>query len=252
MSTPKNLPLRAKLTYGVHLLKALTRNHHKEMIPLLEPLLDKEAVIIDVGAHAGQFSKLFSKLRIMGKVYAFEPATYARSILETVVWAHMLNNVRILPWGLSDKPAKRTLHIPLKASGSLGFGLSHLGDDKEIDNRPTYEEDIELILLDEFVNEQNIDRVDLIKSDIEGWEMRMLAGAENTIDKFRPVIILEVNADFLGRAGDTPETMWEFLKKYDYEIQELLFEDGKVSTRPAPEPCHGDILCVSSATKANA
>lgn len=245
MAVPEKLSLRAKLTYGVHLFKALTRQHHREMLPLLQPLLEKESVIIDVGAHAGQFSKLFSRLAPYGRIYAFEPAGYARSILETVVRAHSLKNIVILPWGLGDKSSCQTLHIPFKASGSLGFGLSHLGGGENVDDRPTYQEDIKIIRLDDFVEEHNLSRLDLVKADIEGWEMRLLAGAENTIAKFGPVLLLEIDENFLQRAGDTPDDVWDFLKRYDYEILRLDFTTShSLMTIPAPEPCSGDILCL--------
>lgn len=240
----KSLPSHARITYGLHLFKALTKQHHKELKPLLQQNLSPDSVIIDVGAHAGQFTKLFSRLCPKGKVYAIEPAGYTRSILKKVVSLHGLKNVSIIHEGFSDQQAVRTLHIPIKSSGSLGYGLSHLGDNASQNNTPTYKEDVTLKPLDQFIDEEKIQRVDMIKADIEGWEMRMLAGAKETIARFKPVLMLEVNRRFLDRAGDTPEDIWAFLKEHGYKIEQLVFENnGTVTTAPAPNPVEGDIIC---------
>ncbi|MGA7965318.1 MAG: FkbM family methyltransferase [Gammaproteobacteria bacterium] len=210
-------------------------------------------MIADVGAHAGQFSKIFSKLVPKGEVYAFEPASYARSILERVIAAHRLRNVRVVPLGLGDQSARRTLRIPLKASGSLGFGLSHVVAAQQDALRPSYEEEIEIVPLDDFVAEYGIDRLDLIKADVEGWEMRLLAGAEKTLATLRPVLILEADPNFLERAGDSLETLWDFLTGLSYSICRLgRPQAGHVPVEVAPEPCSGDILCLPGTPRASA
>jgi FkbM family methyltransferase len=85
------------------------------------------AVVFDVGAHVGQYTKLFARAASHGRVYAFEPGSYARSILRTVVWLRGLSNVVVLPIALGSEVGLNTLTIPLKQSGSFAFGLSHLG-----------------------------------------------------------------------------------------------------------------------------
>ena len=85
------------------------------------------AVVFDVGAHAGQYTKLFARAAYAGQVYAFEPGSYARAILRVVVWLHRLGNVAVLPLALGAECGVATLSMPVKSSGSFGFGLSHLG-----------------------------------------------------------------------------------------------------------------------------
>ena len=238
----RKLPARAKLTYGAHLFKALARQHHREFIPLLAPHVAEDAVIIDVGAHAGQFTKLFARMAPRGHVFAFEPAGYARSIVSIVTRLQGLGNVTISPLGLSDAPGRQTLSIPLKSSGSLGYGLSHLGAGN--DGRQTYQEDVTLVTLDDFVSRNSIQKMALIKADIEGWEMRLLKGAEQSIARFRPAVVLEVDRQFLARAQNTPEEIWDFFKRHGYDIRKIE-SDG--TTTPAPNPLErGDIICVPS------
>ena len=238
-----DLSARQKLTYAAHLFKALTKTRFKPLIPLIAQHVKADSVVIDVGANAGYFTKIFSSLTPQGKVYAFEPGGYARSILSKVVSIHGLKNVCLIPMGLSDKHAVNTLHMPVKSKGNLGFGLSHLGDDKSVDPRDTLTEEIKLTTLDEFFASEKINRVDLIKIDIEGWELRALEGGRNTIATHKPVLMLEMVDRFLTRAGDSSRKMWDFLKGHGYDIYRYDDKSGRTDFLEAPVD-EGDILCL--------
>ncbi len=139
------LTFRQRSTHWAHLWKALTRQHHSEWKPIFRDLLPQNGVVIDAGAHAGQFTKLFAGLVPQGRVIAFEPSSYARRILSTVVAAKRLANVTVMPAGLSDAAGPAEIAVPLKPSGSLGYGLSHFGVE---DACPAIREMVELMTLD--------------------------------------------------------------------------------------------------------
>lgn len=248
----RKLTPRAYLTYGAHLFKAIFRRYHQDLKPIFQQHIPEDAHVIDVGAHAGQFAKLFAQMAPQGYIHAFEPAGYTRSILSTVKKLHRLKNVGIVPLGLGDEAGTLTLNIPIKSSGSLGYGLSHIGAVEADDKRPTYQETITIVTLDDYVAENNITRVDFIKADIEGWELRMLAGAEETLKTHKPALFLEINDQFLGRAGDTAADMLQFLQKHDYDIFILDNADDGYALRDASDMTdtadfRGDILCVAKA-----
>src|SRR5580692_6630728 len=171
-------PYRWRLTpsFVAHLWKAVTQQHHRVLLPLLGYCVPRDGVVLDVGAHAGQFAKLFARLAPEGRVYAIEPGGYARSILRAAIWARRLANVTILPVALGAEPGLARLHIPVKASGALGYGLSHFGDPEERWSRVAAEL-VAQTTIDELAQALALDRLDFIKADIEGSEMRMLRGA---------------------------------------------------------------------------
>ena len=242
-SVIKQLSMHGKLTYLAHLFKALTRHHHLEYLPILNECLKSDSIIIDVGAHAGQFTKLFSALVPEGHVYAFEPGGYASSILMKVIHLHRLKNVTHINKGLGKQYKKEILNIPVKQSGSLGFGLSHIGNNKQ-DVRTTISETIEIIMLDTFAENENLEKINFIKADIEGWEMQLLLGAKSIIQKWHPILTLEVNRRFMERAEDTPEQLWKFLSDNGYEIFRLFNdENNNLQIAPAPKPFDGNIIC---------
>ena len=109
------LTLRQRATYLAHLHKAIFRSYHAQLLPYLARFIPADGTVIDVGAHAGQFTKIFARLAPQGQVYAFEPASYARSILRGVCAVRRLHNVTVVPAGLGAVAGRFDLDIPLKA-----------------------------------------------------------------------------------------------------------------------------------------
>ncbi len=228
MTTALRSPFRRKLTYCAHLFKALTRQHHQELIPLLEKYIPRDGTVIDVGAHAGQFTKLFAKLAPEGRVYSFEPGSYALSIISRVIRLRKLKNVQLFPMGLSDTATEQVLHMPIKSSGALGFGLSHIGGG-DTSGRATVTENITLTTLDSFAEQQSLKRVDFIKADIEGWELHMLRGAAKALARYRPVLLLEVEDKSLKRAGDSAAALLAFMDGAGYAAFDCEFATGALT-----------------------
>jgi len=205
---------RQRASWLAHLWKAITQQHHTALRPMFAGHVGRDAVVIDIGAHAGQFTKLFARMAPDGAVYAFEPSAYARSVLAPAVRFNRLRNIEIVPLGLSDHIEARVLHTPLKRHASLGFGIAHLGEGAAIER--AVDQLVGLTTLDAFIIDRGIDRVDLIKADIEGWELRALKGGEETLKRFRPALYLEIDEACLVRAGDTPADVFGWLSSLGY------------------------------------
>ncbi|HYM30408.1 MAG TPA: FkbM family methyltransferase [Candidatus Cybelea sp.] len=217
---PDGLTLRQRLTWCAHLFKAVAKQHHGELRPLLRRYIASDSIVLDVGAHAGQFAKLFAGLASRGRVYAFEPSAYALSLLRPMVRVRRLRNVTVIAAGLSDAPGEAVLALPVKRSGSLGFGLAHLGAD-ESDGRPRLQQTVPILTIDQFARSNDLARVDFIKADIEGWEIRMLHGGRETLARFRPAVLVELSSAHLSRAGNRPEEAFALLGPLGYRAFRL-------------------------------
>jgi FkbM family methyltransferase len=198
-------------------------------------------VVVDIGAHAGQFSKLFARMAPAGHVYAFEPSAYARSVMSPAVACNGPRNITLIPSGLGEQAASLVLHTPLKRSHSLGFGTAHLG----VGAGPTVDQTIDVTTLDAFAQSRALSRLDFIKADIEGWELRALKGGEATLRRFLPALYLEVDEALMQRAGDTPDGLFNWLAAIGY----------RAFTTPAMQPvtAHagaGDYLFVAEPDEA--
>lgn len=213
-----HLSLAQRVRFGAHLFKAIFYSYHQPLAQKLRVFLPPNAVILDVGAHSGQFSKLFSKLVPKGAVFAFEPGEYAGSILRRVVKLHRLRNVHVVPQGLSDSEGTHELFVPVKRSGAFGFGLSSLLPQPGYDEAHLRKESISLTTIDHFITKRHVGRIDLIKIDIEGWELPALKGGASAISRFRPVVMVEVDAAHQARAGATPEQIFAMFLSQDYVV----------------------------------
>lgn len=96
-------------------------------------------------------------------------------------------------------------------------GKTHLSESKN-----GMVEMVSLITLDGFVEQRAIQRIDCIKIDAEGSDFEIIKGARNTIEKFRPVIMLET--DNLGRFGGSKSDVISFLNRVGYSSSEFKCE----------------------------
>lgn len=117
------------------------------------------------------------------------------------------------------------LHTPLKASSAWGFGAAHLGAASGAGADQT----VNLVRLDDFAQRAGLTRLDLVKADIEGWEMRALVGGESTLARFRPSLLLEVDGAMMARAADSPPALFAWLTTLGYSAVRLP------DLTPAPE-----------------
>jgi FkbM family methyltransferase len=219
-------------SFVAHLWKATTQQHHRELLPALARCIPRDGVVLDIGAHAGQFTKLFARLVADGQVYAIEPGSYARAILRAAIWARRLGNVAVLPVALGAESGLKTLNLPVKASGAVGFGLSHFGAVEARWPRVATEL-VAQTTVDILAASLRLDRLDFVKADIEGGEMRMLEGALCTIERFRPRILLELTDTHLARAGDTLAGAFAWLAARSYRAF-VLDELGAFQAVAAP------------------
>lgn len=137
--------------------------------------------VFDVGANTGAYAqKLIARLGSRVRVHCFEPSTDAFRILTRSLHGH--HNVLLFNLGLSDAEETVPLYSNAAASGIASLykrRMDHFG----VTMRET--ERVRLTTLDRFCIEQGIDRINLLKLDVEGHELKALLGGQQVISAGR-------------------------------------------------------------------
>lgn len=191
--------------------------HQRSEIGLVKSLLGKGGAVIDVGAHIGTFSiPLAQHVGASGHVYSFEPTAESHQILNRNIESNGLSGCVTPVNALVSDQVEDYRSQYQDDHTSAAFYLP-VGDEDEASEAQT--EDLTCIELDRWaVDEADLDRLDMIKVDTEGMELRVLRSAASLIEKFKPAIMVEISVDHLARAGDTVEEVDRFLRDFGYHL----------------------------------
>lgn len=189
----------------------VTREDYDLELGYLENLLSTGQVFIDGGANFGIYTVVAANLvGQSGCVLTFEPGVESFATLKKNVELNDINNVKLFQTGLSDREGKtRFYHIDnAPNSYSLGNDTQH----------NTSFEEIYTISIDLVVERENLERVDVIKLDVEGAEELVLRGAISVLEKMQPTILFEVSEKATGRLDLSSHGAGDFLKELGYEF----------------------------------
>ena len=169
-------------------------------------------VVVDVGAYIGYFSLLASeRVGDKGCVYAFEPVPRNFERLMRNLRINKVRNIKAYNFGLSDK--EEILHIYVPKSNP-GEATLHQKSYSEITKGVKTEKirvEVRLIPFDHFYEDYNLDRIDVVKIDVEGAELKVLKGMENTLSQNNCKLFMEINVPLLNLFGTSMEDLFEFL-----------------------------------------
>jgi len=164
---------------------------------------------VDLGAHVGIFSRHFAKL--FEEVVAFEPTLQTRQCLERNVPA----NVRIIPYAVGDREDTVSFRRHLKNSGA-----TEMEDVRALEGAGFDYYAVRMIPLDSL----KLDGVGLVKIDIQGAEALALRGAEETLRRCNPVVLIE-EKPYDERSTEQTELCRKILLSYGYREGEKVGAD---------------------------
>lgn len=199
-------------------------------LKVLTTLLQPGSVFVDLGANQGEFTIFAARLvGESGRVFAFEPSPEMQQRLSRNVALNGFTHICIEPVAVADKPGHLTLFSP---TGVFEDGTTHDGlPSLYAQGRAVADSTCEVAVttLDEWQRQRGVARVDLIKMDIEGAELPALRGGLELIQRFRPVLIIELNAATSCAAGYTMHDLVIWLHSQNYELQRIE-DDGSVAS----------------------
>lgn len=212
-------------TGRILLRNVLDRKHEPETAHLARFLRPGDRVL-HVGASDGRHTVVMSRLvGETGHVYCFEPSDFTLEILRRALRFHRITNVSTFNVAVGDVPGKTLLITPVKANGHLGRSFAFVADSvpalEPLRASRGFQElrshDVAVWTLDGFCEERGIDRVGLIRCDVEGAEGLVLAGARGILERDRPPLLLEVHPHALrDQFGTSATVLREHLEVLGY------------------------------------
>lgn len=168
-------------------------------------------VCIDVGANVGMYSIMLS--RICGKngtVLSFEPTPEVFHYLSKIIrnGINKLSNVKLYQMALGNHTGNVSLIFQNEKNGEISDTLTRIGEDQGA---------VRMTTLDAVVKKLELREVNFIKIDVEGYELKVLKGSVELLQKYHPILLMEIDNMWLARYGSSYEEILSFLSSLGYK-----------------------------------
>lgn len=215
--------------------------YEKGILHFIQKNLKPNHVFLDVGANIGLMSCFASKfLKESGKVFAVEANPKTIEILIYNLNLNSCENVSVLPFGLGNKIGKALFFENWEVNRG---GASFLNQSSSENNGI----EIEISIIDKLFDNQQID---MIKIDVEGFELNVLEGGISTIKKCKPILIIEVSSNREHEIGVKPHEIRDFILNFGfYKIYKLAGTKERISKLIEVKsehdlPEHDNLICL--------
>ena len=203
------------LSQGIDFAIFLQGSFEPETVRFYSKIIQPGDVVIDIGANIGAHTLHFAQLvGPNGRVIAFEPTDYAFSKLQRNLELNPALRNRVvamqvlLDSGEGVKPESIPSSWELSGKSTNRKHTVHLGTYNSVDSAVTK-------TLDSVLSELAISRVEFIKLDVDGYELSVLKGAKNTLEKTSAKIIMEICPYIYQEYGYTLSVILDLLKQYN-------------------------------------
>ena len=185
---------------GLSAQNLLERKVEPEFLWIKE-ILTKKSIFIDVGANVGAYLYTLENHLKPENIYAFEPNQQLFKRLK-----RLFPKVNLLSFALSDVSTIAEFKIPVingervHTRGTLQTSIKEKNEEKTILQKVEVKPLDDLVFDEVYIeqdrnaqtNKFNLKKLDFIKIDVEGNEMQTLRGAKKTIEKFKPILMVEM------------------------------------------------------------
>lgn len=200
--------------------EGLDAGWEKTSIRLWKKLVTRADVIFDIGANTGLYALIAKSLNTSSKVFAFDPV---QRVYERLLENIKLNNYEVDCFQLatSNNDGDAIVYdLPTEHILSVTVNENHHLPDFAAEAFPI---NIKTIRLDTFIGQQNLERIDLMKIDVERHEFEVLDGMGCYLEKFRPNMLIEILSNEIGKKVES------LVSKKGYLYFRIDDEDGMVT-----------------------
>ncbi len=216
--------------------------------PYMKEVVNPGDVCLHFGGSDGRHSYLLSQqIGPKGVVHIYEPSNYSYKIMTRLLRWHGLKNVHPHNAAIGSNEGTMLLSVPKKTTGHIGraYGvvtdrggtasdeILATGNRTEFIDQPT-----EVVSLDGLMAKEKLSRVDFIRCDVEGAEIRFIEGGKKTIERDLPSLLIEIHPFSLQRNfGSSGEAVRDYFIGLGYRMWQLnddnshMFESTQIDPK---------------------
>ena len=193
-----------------------------DMAAMVKKLTGPSPVIFDIGANVGTYSVACSYIS-GSTIHSFEPVPKTFEMLKHNVDENNLTNVKIHKLGISDFCSEQVIKTSQKENVDSGYFSMQLNEAEQY--KREISEVVYFTTLDNFVEENNISKIDFIKVRImgEGHEINVIKCGQKSIERFRPVIHILYSQALCEANKVSTDVLISTADKFNYSI--FLYND---------------------------
>ncbi len=217
----------------------LTTRLHFDDEPVLQYLLAQgrqPLTVLDVGANYGQFALFaFRLLGRGGQVHSFEPGSYAYGRLcENIEYNSATETVRANRCAVGRAAGTATLYAFAPSCSAWNSLSYHAMRAPGRWVEPSSREEVEVVTLDEYCADHGIEKIDVLKIDVEGLELDVLRGASRLIAEGRiGTVVFEISLEPLKALEITGKDVLRTISEMGFDVHCLAAEGKTLSVLDA-------------------
>jgi FkbM family methyltransferase len=197
--------------------------------------ITQEMVVVDTGANIGYLTLHFARACPLGCVFAFEPDSDSYRDLQRNLALNSFRNIKTFSLALGDQSGTAALYKIYPRNPGANRILS--GEPEEVYKS----EMITVVKMDDIAESVGIQRIDVWKIDVEGYEMAVLQGGAESIRKWRPILFVELVDENLREHGWSASLLVQFIEGLGYNV----FDARTMIPIDRNAPHGTDVLCLS-------
>tara|TARA_Y100001938_G_C8050778_1_gene411566 strand:+ start:372 stop:1091 length:720 start_codon:yes stop_codon:yes gene_type:complete len=194
----------------------------KHLLDVIDKYVQPGTIAIDAGANFGSISiPISKKLGDHGKLYSFEMSPSMTERLNRNIHENKCSNIKVINSPLSDDVDQEVFFEDINFSEKTNFGDIRINKEaKGVKAKTKTIDSLEL-----WTKDQYPDIVSFIKVDCQGYDLKVIRGAEKTITKHKPVVVFEWEAEMSEVFNDTIEDAILFFHDINYEVNKIDKDD---------------------------
>ena len=212
-------------------------DYEKEDVDFIIDNLADDGTVFDVGGNVGVFSLYIANSKTKSRIYSFEPlpSTYKKMLDNLALNSELQKRIISINKGMSAQGGQMFFYLPVANEAASmrpindEFYMREINEDGTLSNKIQMDKVLcNIDTVDNFVKENNVSRIDLLKCDVEGAEKDVLLGAKETLIKHKPMVYCEMLRKHAARFDYHPNEIIRYMeilgyKCYTFRNHELVY-----------------------------